>query len=138
MVGTAAAHPVFVDAAIHHRGGRTFCHVFSEDPAALRAIVADLRTAARRLGVPAGWFDGKSWPHYDLPSGLRGHAIGLGAVPADRYTTLEVAWRMQGRLTSERVARLASLRARSPVGGAIPDAPDGPAAAPDRVDNEGT
>lgn len=110
------AHPVYVDAAIHRRGVHLFCHMFSEDQAALRTLVARLHAVAAQRGGRPGFYDRKSsWPHYDLPSGLRQVAIDLGAVEADRYTTLEVAWRMQGQLTPERAARLAAMRARKPT-----------------------
>lgn len=100
--------PVYVDEAIHAWRGRMWCHMFSEDLEVLHAIAA-------RIGLRRDWFQKPpkaSWPHYDLTAEKRFHAIQLGALVADRYRTLEVAWTLQGRMTPEREARLAELRSR--------------------------
>jgi hypothetical protein len=98
---------VYVDDAIHPWRGRLWAHLFSTD-------LDELHAFARRLGLSRSWFQlppKASWPHYDVVEGRRFQALRLGAVAADRCTTLEVAWTLQGALTPERIGRLASRRA---------------------------
>ncbi|WP_408903101.1 DUF4031 domain-containing protein [Methylobacterium radiotolerans] len=98
---------VYVDDAIHSWRGRLWAHLFSTD-------LDELHAFARRLGLSRSWFQAPpkaSWPHYDVVEGMRFQALRLGAVAADRCTTLEVAWTLQGALTPERIGRLAARRA---------------------------
>ena len=108
---------VYVDEAIHPWRGRLWAHLFSTD-------LDELHAFAGRLGLSRGWFQlppKASWPHYDVVEGRRFQALRLGAVAADRYTTLEVAWTLQGALTPERIGRLAARRAAL----AVPASPAG-------------
>ncbi|GJD89385.1 hypothetical protein BHAOGJBA_2912 [Methylobacterium hispanicum] len=101
---------VFVDEAVHPWRGRLWAHLFSPDLEALHAF-------ADRLGLRRDWFQRPpraSWPHYDVTAAKRAQAIRLGALAADRPTTLEVAWLLQGALTPAREARLAAYRASPP------------------------
>lgn len=115
---------VHVDDAVHPWRGRLWAHLFSSD-------LDELHAFAARLGLSRGWFQRPpkaSWPHYDVTEAKRREAIGLGALPADRCTTLEIAWSLQGTLTEERIQRLAARRAAStdrPIG--PPSLPEGPA-----------
>jgi hypothetical protein len=98
---------VYVDEAIHPWRGRLWAHLFSTD-------LDELHAFAERLGLQRGWFQRPpkaSWPHYDVVEGRRFQALRLGAVAADRCTTLEIAWTLQGALTPDRIARLAARRA---------------------------
>jgi hypothetical protein len=100
---------VYVDAAIHPWRGQFWCHVFSDD-------IAELHAFAARIGLRREWFQQPpvaSWPHYDTTALRRAAALKMGAVDADRYTLAEVAWRLQGRLTPEKQASLARLRAQA-------------------------
>ncbi|MDE4914363.1 DUF4031 domain-containing protein [Methylobacterium sp. 092160098-2] len=104
---------VYVDEAIHPWRGRLWAHLFSTD-------LDELHAFAGRLGLHRGWFQSPpkaSWPHYDVIEGRRFQALRLGAVAADRCTTLEVAWSLQGALTPDRIARLAARRAALAVQG---------------------
>lgn len=101
---------VYVDDAVHSWRGRLWAHLFSPDIEALHDFAA-------RLGMRRDWFQEPpkaSWPHYDVTDAKRTLAIRLGAVQADRCTTLETAWRLQGALTTAREARLAAYRASQP------------------------
>lgn len=98
---------IYVDDAIHPWRGRLWAHLFSTD-------LAELHAFAARLGLSRSWFQEPpkaSWPHYDVVEGRRMQALRLGAVAADRCTTLEIAWTLQGALTPERIERLAARRA---------------------------
>lgn len=98
---------VHVDDAIHSWRGRLWAHLFCSD-------LDELHAFAARLGLSRGWFQRPpkaSWPHYDVTEAKRLEAIRIGAVPADRCTTLEIAWSLQGTLTDERIRRLAARRA---------------------------
>ena len=56
------------------RFGHRWCHLWSEDLAALHAM-------AERLGMRREWFqDRPGFPHYDLPPFRRERALELGAV----------------------------------------------------------
>lgn len=106
----APAPAIYVDDAIHSWRGRLWAHLFSPDIEALHEFAA-------RLGMRRDWFQQPpkaSWPHYDLTESRRSQALRLGAVAADRSTTLEVAWHLQGTLTPAREARLAAYRASLP------------------------
>lgn len=102
---------IYVDAAIHLRRGTRYCHLFSEDLRGLHDFADRLRLLAGG-GVVFDRRAATSWPHYDISRRVRQFAVGLGALEADRYTTCEVAWRLQGTLTPERAERLAKLRSR--------------------------
>lgn len=107
---------VYVDDAIHPWRGKLWCHLFSDD-------LDELRAFAARLGLRRSWFQqppAASWPHYDTVAARRQQALRMGALSADRYTLAEVAWRLQGRLTPEREANLALLRARAAIRNAPP------------------
>lgn len=100
---------VYVDDAIHPWRGRKWAHLFSEDLDALHAFAA-------RLGLKRAWFQQPpktSWPHYDVTDTKRLQALRLGAVAADRCTTLEIGLRFQGRLSPEWQSRIADIRARN-------------------------
>lgn len=80
---------IFVDAP-QTIAGRRWCHLFSEDRAALHAFAA-------RIGLKRCWFhSGRkgSWPHYDVTPAQRIAALKAGAVQADRRTTIELANRL--------------------------------------------
>ena len=101
--------PIYVDRAIHSWRGKKWCHLFSEDLVALHAFAAG-------LGLRRSWFQEPpraSWPHYDVTEGKREQALRTGAVEADHFTTLEIAWRLTGTLTAKRQAKLARLRAKA-------------------------
>lgn len=98
---------VHVDDAVHPWRDRLWAHLFCSD-------LDELHAFAARLGLSRGWFQRPpkaSWPHYDVTESKRAEAIRLGARPADRCTTLEIAWSLQGALTEERIQRLAARRA---------------------------
>jgi hypothetical protein len=102
---------IYVDDAIHPWRGRMWAHLFSTD-------LDELHAFAARLGLSRSWFQEPpkaSWPHYDVVEGRRMQALRLGAVAADRCTTLEIAWTLQGALTPERIERLAARRAAMPA-----------------------
>jgi hypothetical protein len=97
---------IYVDDAVHRWRGKLWCHLFSLDLDALHAFAA-------RLGLLRGWFQKPpkaSWPHYDVTAQKRASAIRMGAVAADRLTTLEIAWTHQGRLDETNIAKLAEWR----------------------------
>lgn len=78
---------VYVDAAIHPWRGGMWCHLFCADIEFLHAFAA-------RLGLRRSWFQSPpraSWPHYDTNASRREAALRMGAVPADRRTTVLVA-----------------------------------------------
>jgi len=94
----ASAAPVYVDAAIQRWRGRSWCHLFSEDIGTLHAFAA-------RLGMRREWFQeppAASWPHYDLTAERRAAAVALGAIEADRRTTVTVARRIRASLPVQR------------------------------------
>jgi hypothetical protein len=85
---------VYVDDAIHPWRGMKWCHLFSAD-------LDELHEFAGRLGLKRAWFQQPpkaSWPHYDTIAKRRGVALGMGAVAADRWTTMlisteaQIAW----------------------------------------------
>lgn len=83
------------DAAIMHRSMLMY-HLFSPDLDALHAM-------AQGIGMERRWFQDPatmpdiSWPHYDIPHMIRGHAIELGAIPVDRYQMFAMANVILGR-----------------------------------------
>jgi len=79
-----AGMTVYVDDAVHPWRGRLWAHLFSSD-------LDELHAFAARLGLSRSWFQRPpkaSWPHYDVTDAKRAEAIGRGALPADRCTTL--------------------------------------------------
>lgn len=100
-------YPVFVDEAIHPFRGDLYCHMFSEDLAALHAM-------ARRLGLQREWFQeppNASWYHYDISSRKRKLALSLGAVRADRYECLRVSAIQHRRDLTEVMQKIEAARA---------------------------
>lgn len=80
-------YPVFVDEPIFPYRNDLYCHLFSEDLAALHQM-------ARRLGLKREWFQEPpkaSWYHYDISKGKRKLALKIGCVRTDRYECLRVA-----------------------------------------------
>lgn len=123
----AGANPtVYVDAAVHAWRGSMWCHLFCSDLACLHEFAA-------RLGLRRAWFQcppKASWPHYDTIASRRASAIAMGAVAADRWTTVlvgneaMVAWCAEhrpdlvGAATARRdswIARAARRREISPA-----------------------
>jgi len=86
---------VYVDSAIFALRERMMCHMFSPDLAALHAM-------AERIGMAQRWFQDPatmrvSWPHYDIDTTRRSHAIALGAIVCDKYQTVAMAAIIQRR-----------------------------------------
>lgn len=108
--GKVLAPPVvYVDAAIHEWRGKRWAHLFSED-------LDYLHEFAKRLGLLRGWFQKPpraSWPHYDVTAPKRLRALSLGAVEADRYQTVIIAYRLQGRPPPSWIDRVEEMRARA-------------------------
>lgn len=78
---------VYVDAAVHAWRGKRWCHLFSAD-------LEELHRFAGRLGLRRVWFQDPpdaTWPHYDVTASRRADALRLGAVEADRRTTVLVS-----------------------------------------------
>ncbi len=97
--------PIYVDAAIHAWRGKKWCHLFSEDLAALHVF-------ADRLGLRRSWFQcppKASWPHYDITAAKRREAIRLGAQPTHHVETLLISSRIMGTLTPEREEKLLQM-----------------------------
>ena len=81
---------IYVDAAIHPWRGKVWCHLFSEDIAALHDFAA-------KLGMRREWFQQPpkaSWFHYDITAAKRAVALRLGAREASHVETLVVARRV--------------------------------------------
>lgn len=68
------------------RHGHQWCHLFADE-----ADCPELHAFARRLGMRRAWFQGD---HYDLVPTKRARAVRLGAIEADRATSVAV-WRRQ-------------------------------------------
>lgn len=101
---------VYVDTAMHPLRGRLMCHMFSPN-------LAELHAMADRIGMARKWFQDPqtmrvSWPHYDIDKPTRTIAIGLGAIPCDRYQTVAMAAIIQGRPDKLRRVRLLADPAR--------------------------
>lgn len=97
----------YVDPAIHDFGRMKMCHLFADSDEELHAM-------ADRIGVARRWHQKPpkaSWPHYDVCKSKRALAVKLGAVEVDRYAALEHTLRLRDRLTPERAAQFARLRA---------------------------
>lgn len=91
---------IYVDAAIHEWRGKRWCHMFSEDLAALHEFAA-------LLGLRREWFQQPpkaSWFHYDITAAKRVKAIRLGAREASHIDTLVIAKTMMGKEISPRLA----------------------------------
>jgi hypothetical protein len=88
---------IFVDAMSRCMRTRTWrhrenCHLFCDGD------LQELHAFAVRLGLRLMWFQGKGdLPHYDLTANKRALAVSLGAVEADRKTTVDWIrrWRQQ-------------------------------------------
>ena len=75
---------VFVDAAIHYKGDKKYCHMVSVD-------LNELHDFADRLGVKRCWYSTKkNSPHYDITEEQRSKAIQTGALPATRRQVLQI------------------------------------------------
>jgi Protein of unknown function (DUF4031) len=66
-----------------NRHGHQWCHLFSDAD----DDHAELHAFARRLGLKRDWFQGD---HYDLVPPRRAAAVSLGAVAADRATSVAI------------------------------------------------
>jgi len=109
------AMSVYVDSAIHRLRDRLMCHMFSPD-------LDELHAMADRIGIDRRWFQDPStmrvsWPHYDIDSARRSHAVQLGAVVCDKYQTVAMAAIIQGNPNKlRRMHKLADLsRAFAPA-----------------------
>lgn len=84
---------VYVDAAIHVRKGRKWCHMTADSLEELHAVAA-------AIGLKRCWFEnkrGRQHPHYDLTEAQRDVAIAHGAIPAGRREYLNAVYRITGR-----------------------------------------
>ncbi len=75
---------ILVDEARWPWRGRRWAHLVSD------TSYDELHDFARRLGVPAGGFQGD---HYDIPTEVREQALALGARPVD---SRELVVRLRG------------------------------------------
>lgn len=98
---------VLVDEAVWPWRGRRWAHLVSDES------LDELHAFAAALGVDGRLFDGD---HYDIPSELRGAAVGLGAEPV---SSRELVRRLRAsglRLTAEQRSQLPrKVAARRPV-----------------------
>lgn len=74
----------------HHES----CHLFCDGD------LQELHRFAMQIGIQRQWFqDAGDLPHYDLTRGKRDLAVSLGAVEADRKTTVEwIRWWRTNRI----------------------------------------
>jgi hypothetical protein len=76
-----AIRSILVDAAEWEWKGRKWCHMVST------TSLEDLHNFAALLGLERNWFqDEPGFPHYDLTSAKRRHALNLGARPVSGFT----------------------------------------------------
>ena len=98
---------VYVDDAIWHWAGRTWCHLMADS-------TDELHRFAARLGVHRISYQGPprtSAPHYDITGFERNRALRLGAIACGRDEIVQVFRRV--RVTDGKVRR--PLPAREPV-----------------------
>ena len=78
---------VYVDAAIHIRKGKRWCHLIADSE-------EELHTFAARLGIGKSYFsDKKRKPgraHYDITDAQRRRAVETGAIECNRSQFLKV------------------------------------------------
>lgn len=74
-----AVVPVYVDRVENALGRMKMCHMIADTP-------EELHHMAARIGMRRGWFQPKSFPHYDVAKGRRAEAVRLGAIDCDRRT----------------------------------------------------
>lgn len=87
--------------------GRLWCHLVAD-------TLDELHTFADDLGLKRTWFQGHaSYPHYDITMGIRAKALQLGAMPADRATTVACFRKLKAELLASGTTPASSLRAPS-------------------------
>lgn len=70
---------VYVDDAVVHWRGERWAHLMAD-------TLDELHAFAARLGIPRRAFQNKtSGAHYDVTTGLREDAIGMGAIAISRH-----------------------------------------------------
>lgn len=72
------------------------CHLVAD-------TVEELHTFAAKLGLRRGWFQPRSWPHYDLTPARRGRAVALGAVEKTcrELAHMRIEWRRSAKATEK-------------------------------------
>jgi len=80
---------VYVDAEAIRWRGKEWCHLVADS-------LEELHAFAARLGLQRGWFQNKGrYPHYDVTMAVRGRALRLGAIDADRETLIACCKRVR-------------------------------------------
>lgn len=86
---------VYVDPLREYGGSAAFrwktsCHMYADTP-------EELHTMAARIGMRRSWFQNtRGFPHYDLVTARRAHAVRLGAVEQSLREMVNYSRRLRG------------------------------------------
>jgi hypothetical protein len=92
---------VYVDPMVDHgkrigRAGPRWCHMIADS-------LDELHEMAARIGLKRGWFQPRSFPHYDLgTAGKRAGAVLCGAIECDRRVFVDHMRRIRGAMAMPR------------------------------------
>lgn len=76
--------------------GREWCHLVAD-------TLPELHAFAEQLGLRRAWFQERaSYPHYDVTASVRGRALQMGALHADRAQLMACCRRLKAELTASR------------------------------------
>ena len=88
---------VYVDRLVTSPGWRykQSCHMIADS-------LEELHAMADAIGHKRGWFQKRSFPHYDMVASRRTLAVKLGAIECDRYQFVAHMKRIRKELSNER------------------------------------
>ncbi|RJG11715.1 DUF4031 domain-containing protein [Massilia cavernae] len=94
---------VYVDDECIEWRGKVWCHMVADTP-------EELHIFAARIGLKRVWFQSQSnYPHYDITLSVRGRALQLGAILADRPTLLSCARELKRQIAVQQEVPAAQL-----------------------------
>ena len=87
---------VYVDNECIQWRGKLWCHLVADS-------LGELHQFASNLGLRRSWFqEDKAYPHYDVTTAVRQHALRLGALPGTRKQIIASAKLLRAELLAMR------------------------------------